>query len=99
MSIDSGHGERSSERSDGNRKRPMKPVLDCGAVDEECGFEGEVAGERGGAQAAVEAKVFAQPAGVSSSIREAGCVATRSRTSLKYRNGSTPASLQPWASV
>ena len=52
-----------------------------------------------GVQPAVEAKVAAQPVGVRSSMRAAGCVATRSRTSLKYRKGSTPASLHPWASV
>ena len=80
-------------------KRPMKSVLDDRAVEGMRWCGDVVVCRRNDDQAAVEAKAFTQPAGVSSSTREAGWVATRSRTSLKYRNGSTPASLQPWASV
>ena len=85
-------------------ERPTKSVLDdraTGGVTEIrevwrgcAAFAG-----REGDQADVGAKAEAQPVGVSSSIREAGCVATRSRTSLKYRKGSTPASLQPCVRV
>ena len=85
-------------------KRPTEYVLDdraTGGVTEIreiwrgcAAFAG-----RDGSQADVGAKAAAQPVGVSSSIREAGCVATRSRTSLKYRKGSTPASLHPCARV
>ena len=85
-------------------KRPTKSVLDdraTGGVAEirEVWRGGAAFAGREGDQAAVGAKAAAQPVGVSSSIREAGCVATRSRTSLKYRKGSTPASLQPCARV
>ncbi len=93
-----GAGGVRERRRDG--KRPTKSVLDDLAVSEVRDFGGDVVVcGRDGDQAAIEAKATAQPAGVSSSIREAGCVATRSRTSLKYRKGSIPASLQPWASV
>lgn len=73
-------------RESARRKRPIESVR-AGR------------GLTAGVQPAVEAKVAAQPVGVRSSMRAAGCVATRSRTSLKYRKGSTPASLHPWASV
>ena len=85
-------------------KRPTKNVLDDRATGGVAGIReiwrgcAAFAG-REGDQAAAGAKAAAQPVGVSSSIREAGCVATRSRTSLKYRKGSTPASLQPCARV
>ncbi len=76
------------------RQRPYV----CPSSDS-CEVEG-VGRTAGAGQAAAGApKVFAQPVGVSSSIREAGCVATRSRTSLKYRRGSTPDSLQPCVRV
>lgn len=80
-------------------KRPMKAVL---AADPRfvlgSGSEGRYVGSDDEFAGALP-KATAQAAGVSWSIREAGWVATRSRTSLKYRKGSTPASLQPWVSV
>lgn len=93
-----------AESPPGAGMRPTKYVLDdraSGGVAERREICRGRAAFAGGDedQAAVEAKAAAQPVGVSSSILEAGCVATRSRTSLKYREGSTPASLQPCARV